>query len=732
MTRALAHIEEINSIMPIEGKDRIVLATVLGWTVIVQKDFNVGDKVVFAEIDSVFPEKPEFEFLRSKKFRIKTMKMAGVISQGIVFPLSILPEGEYNIGDDVTDILGITQYEPTMDKEETDIESAKTSVKKYPEFLMRMAWFRKLVLPKKQAKGFPSFISKTDEVRCLNGNTKIETNFGKIRIADIVNKKMNVLVKTYNENNKSVEFKKILDYQKFEHNEPWVNIKYKINKYGNRENTIKCTLDHMFYTNNGYIKAQDLKVGDKIFTIKETWNDIDIKNILGMVIGDSHIAIDRRKNLDGTSRTELRLQLTQGFKQYDYLKEKIRLLDGNPNSSTKAKSGYCENPIYQYSCKMDYKLSNLLYDLGCIQNGKFVITKNFCDILTPQALAFWYLDDGTLRHRDETDSKPTIQISTNSETREENELLINMLKTRFNIDCNYRKDKIYGSIYLTVAGTKKFLSIITKYIPYYMRYKTIPEFENQRYVLEDVIYEKSDNILETEITEFSINPLSVFSNNSFSYDIEVEDNHNFFANGILTHNCQNAPFYLNMDCKWIATEKVDGQSGSFTLQRIKGKHFWNKDIYDFAVCSRNLRKWKKDDSSYWIVAEKYNIEEILHRLIGDNEWVAIQGECVASNVQGNKYHVTEPDLYVFNLIYPSGRVGSVEAKRIVNELGLKFVPILSEDAQIKGMTVPEVLEYATGKSQLYDTLREGIVFRSEDGKQSFKAVSPEFLLKNNE
>lgn len=168
MARALAHIEEINSIIPIEGKDRIVLATVLGWTVIVQKDFKVGDKVVFAEIDSVFPDKPEFEFLRNKKFRIKTMKMAGVISQGIVFPLSILPEGEYNIGDDVTDILGITQYEPTMDKEEMDTESIKTPVKKYPEFLMRMSWFRKLVLPKKQAKGFPSFISKTDETRIQN------------------------------------------------------------------------------------------------------------------------------------------------------------------------------------------------------------------------------------------------------------------------------------------------------------------------------------------------------------------------------------------------------------------------------------------------------------------------------------------------------------------------------------------------------------------------------------
>jgi len=195
---------------------------------------------------------------------------------------------------------------------------------------------------------------------------------------------------------------------------------------------------------------------------------------------------------------------------------------------------------------------------------------------------------------------------------------------------------------------------------------------------------------------------------------------------------QNAPFYLDLDCMWVATEKIDGQSGSFTLQRVKGKHFWNKDTYDFAVCSRNLRKWKKDTSSFWSVAEKYNIEEVLHNLIGDNEWVAIQGECVTPNVQGNKYKVTEPDLYVFNLIYPSGRVGSVEAKKIAGEHGLKFVPIIDASVNIKGMSVAEVLDYATGKSQLYDTLREGIVFRSLDGKQSFKAVSPEFLIKHNE
>lgn len=133
MPRALAHIEKIDWINPIAGKDRIVLAGVLGWTVIVQKsDYNVGDKVVFCEIDSVFPKKPEFEFLEKNNFRIKTMKMGGVISQGICFPLSILPNKDYNIGDDVTDLIGITQYEPTMDKEEDNQSAVAANKKRYP------------------------------------------------------------------------------------------------------------------------------------------------------------------------------------------------------------------------------------------------------------------------------------------------------------------------------------------------------------------------------------------------------------------------------------------------------------------------------------------------------------------------------------------------------------------------------------------------------------------------
>lgn len=151
--RNLASIKTISQLLPIKGKDRIVLAIIDGWNVIVKKDeFSVGDQCVYIEIDSVLPEKPEFEFLRSKGFRIKTMKLGETISQGICFPLSILPPGDYKVGQDVTDIIGVRQYNGTMDLD-PELQPVKNAKRKYPSFLMRMKWFRRLVLPKKQNLG---------------------------------------------------------------------------------------------------------------------------------------------------------------------------------------------------------------------------------------------------------------------------------------------------------------------------------------------------------------------------------------------------------------------------------------------------------------------------------------------------------------------------------------------------------------------------------------------------
>lgn len=168
--RKLASIQTINNILPIEGSDFIEQVQVLGWNLVTKKgEFNINTKCIYIEIDSVVKESPDFEFLRKYKFRVKTQKIRGVISQGLAIPLSMfnIPENTPE-GTDVTELLGITKYLSPSEREELQQEERKLANEKnkLKKFMMRYSWFRKLFLSRKQKEGFPYWISKTDEIRC--------------------------------------------------------------------------------------------------------------------------------------------------------------------------------------------------------------------------------------------------------------------------------------------------------------------------------------------------------------------------------------------------------------------------------------------------------------------------------------------------------------------------------------------------------------------------------------
>lgn len=178
MERKLAHIEIITELRPIQGADKIEVAQVLGWECVVKKEnnFKVGDLIVYVEVDSVMPERPEFEFLRDRKFRVHTIKLRGQVSQGLVLPLSILPNfksksfSTLSIGENVTDILGITKYlspseQSEIQKQEDMIKLEKNRLKK---FMMRYSWYRKAFLTRRQKEGWPYWVAKTDEERIQN------------------------------------------------------------------------------------------------------------------------------------------------------------------------------------------------------------------------------------------------------------------------------------------------------------------------------------------------------------------------------------------------------------------------------------------------------------------------------------------------------------------------------------------------------------------------------------
>lgn len=197
---------------------------------------------------------------------------------------------------------------------------------------------------------------------------------------------------------------------------------------------------------------------------------------------------------------------------------------------------------------------------------------------------------------------------------------------------------------------------------------------------------------------------------------------------------QNMPWILQDKREWIATEKIDGTSTTFTMKR--GKYPWSKP--EFYVCSRNVvfdkpdKQCFYDTNVYLEMAEKYDVENVLKDLLDkhkDWEWVTIQGETFGPGIQKRDYHAPEHSFMAFNLIDSvNGRWNSVDAAAVLNPYRISWVPILDMHFILPD-TVDELLEFATAESICDHDLREGIVFRSHDGKMSFKAVSNEFLIK---
>lgn len=124
MERSLVKIKKIDNIIPLENSDNLNVASIGGWKVVINKseNFNTGDKVVYFEIDSFIPEEERYKFLRKYSFkmfegnpgfRIRTIKLRGQISQGLIMPLSKFPEisEDTPFDTDLTELLNVKKYE---------------------------------------------------------------------------------------------------------------------------------------------------------------------------------------------------------------------------------------------------------------------------------------------------------------------------------------------------------------------------------------------------------------------------------------------------------------------------------------------------------------------------------------------------------------------------------------------------------------------------------------------
>ena len=134
------------------------------------------------------------------------------------------------------------------------------------------------------------------------------------------------------------------------------------------------------------------------------------------------------------------------------------------------------------------------------------------------------------------------------------------------------------------------------------------------------------------------------------------------------------------------------------------------------------------------MGEKYNVEAVLKELIetAGAEFITLQGETFGEGVQKRTYGLKGHDFRAFNLIYGFAtgkvdRLNSVIMRGMLEQRGIPCVPILDEDFVLPN-TIDEMVAYADGKSEIDGEIREGVVVRTDDGVNSFKAVSNEYLI----
>ena len=205
--------------------------------------------------------------------------------------------------------------------------------------------------------------------------------------------------------------------------------------------------------------------------------------------------------------------------------------------------------------------------------------------------------------------------------------------------------------------------------------------------------------------------------------------------------CENMPWVLKDKTPFIVTQKCDGSSGTYILEKKK-KLFGTK--YEFYVCSRNVRQLTPnqksfyDENYYWECAIKYNIENKLKDYLEKHpylDYICWQGEVCSPKIQNNPHGLTETHLYCFHMIDSKiGKYDIRDAAKIWKEYNMEMVPIIDEN-----YILPDNFEeFKLTADGYYDSSvcenktaqkREGFVYyKINNPNFSFKNVSRKYLL----
>jgi recombination protein RecA len=387
---------------------------------------------------------------------------------------------------------------------------------------------------------------------CFHKETPITFADGrKVRIKEVVEKKLTGPILSYDTVNGKVIETNITNWfnnGKLRDEERWISIKTSSSGSFNGANFLTCTDGHNILMSTGYVKASELKVGDKLLSHFESRieNNKSTKEfVYGSLLGDGAIHI-RAKNTGYIS--------LQNYEQPEYLKWKMEKLNGLGWK----KVAYGEK-LERYNSYLSTEIVNIrkkFYNKEFFEAGE----KSYRSIpeglkLTPLMVAVLYMDNGHgtfYREKNVNEGHYRCSISFRrlrnlKECYKEDyrKRIISMFAEFINCDprCLYI-DKNF-ILHIRAAAVDNFLSRICSCVPPPMQYKLAEKYRGQYkdFSLSFTPERKVCGVTITKIVENSLRKNRELE----KFDIEVADTNNYMvggcSNGIIVHNSNETTPY---------------------------------------------------------------------------------------------------------------------------------------------------------------------------------------------
>lgn len=393
------------------------------------------------------------------------------------------------------------------------------------------AYYIPFSLIEENKEAFSKWLDRKFQIysNCLEGKTRILLEDGtEETIAKIVKNKINKKVMCY-DNNGNLVSRKINNYfYNGNISEDWLVIRWKGKNNKSNYPKLVCTKEHKIFTQRGEILAKDLLLSDFV-RITGGFNKDFMSFLVGSFLGDASF-----KSTKSNTQNGCYLYFCHAENQKDWLEWKKSYIESNGFSTTELE--FIPRRKAHHQDQFGFRMNSTI----SLRDLKEQISIDYClENLDIKSLFVWYLDDGTL-NRTKTTNIASISIrrfSVNQGTKAV-EVINKILGGNYcKLDCNPKKcfDRYYdcNCIIFTAEGSRIFLNLIRN-LQKCLRYKNIYDLDYN-----DLLWDNKQTFHYIPIVEIGHIPPHHKNHISHEkFDLEIDEFHNYIANGIQVHNCK--------------------------------------------------------------------------------------------------------------------------------------------------------------------------------------------------